>query len=251
MKRFWVHGVTGLTAIGVIAVLASACAHNDSSLFLRGVLAPPQSATTTGCTFTTDPTQAEEFSGYLDIAVRSDYQAVFLAGNQLIPQANSLQLQTETSRIVIQGAVVSVVDQASQKQIDYYTAVGSGFVDPSNGTTPGFAPVAFTIVSPNGVAALRKELTTPFQSTNIVSNVKAFGTTLGGDYIESNTFEFQITACNGCLVEFTTVNPPVCNTMVATTTTGAPFCFLGEDVPFDCHLCLGDPICDCGQDTCP
>jgi hypothetical protein len=251
MKRFWVHVVTGLTAVGGIAVFAPACAHNDSSFFIHGVLAPPQSASTSGCFFTQDPTQAELFSGVLDVGVRSDYQAVMLVGNQIIPQGNQLQLMTETSHIEVQGAVVTVVDEATQAQLSYYTAIGSGFVDPSNGTSPGYAPVAFTIVDPTASATLLAELR-PFEQRNIISYVKAFGTTLGGDYEETNTFGFQITACNGCLVQYTSTMPaPFCNPAVAPSTTGPSFCFLGQDAPFDCHDCLGDPICDCGAETCP
>jgi hypothetical protein len=242
MKRFWVHSVTALTAIGGMVLLASACAHNDSSFFLQGVLAPPQSSTN-GCLFTSDPTQAEEPSGVLDVGVTNEYFAEFLAGNQIIPQGNQDQLMTETSRIVIQGAVIRIVDLVTGDQ--------SGFVDPSNGTTPGYGPVGFMLVDPKTAGILLGELM-PFQSRAIVSYVKAFGTTLGGDYEETNTFGFKITACNGCLVQYTSLNPPACNPDVAPSTTGPSLCYVGEDVPFDCHRCIGDPICLCGQDApCP
>jgi hypothetical protein len=250
MRRFWVHLVTGLTALGGIAVLAPACAHNDSSFFIHGVLAPPTSATM-GCVFTDDPTQAELFSGVLDVGVTNEYEAVLLVGNQIVPQGNQLQLMTETSEISVQGAVVTVVDEATKAQLSYYTAVGSGFVNPSNGTTAGFAPVAFAIVDPTAAATLRSELQ-PFESRNIVSYVKAFGTTLGGDYEETNTFQFQITACNGCLVRYTSTTPTIaCNPDVMPSTTGEAFCFLGQDIAFDCHDCIQDPICSCGAETCP
>jgi hypothetical protein len=256
MKRFWVHTVTALTAMGGMALLAPACAHNDSSFFLRAVLAPPQSSTN-GCVFTSDQTQAEESSGVLDVGVTNQYFAVFLAGNQIIPQGNQEQLMTETSRIIIQGAVVRIVDLDTGAQLANYTDVESGFVDPSNGTTPGYAPVGFMIVDPDTSATLLNGgmgLTglAPFESRAIVSYVKAFGTTLGGDYEETNTFGFKITACNGCLIQYTSLDPPACNPDVAPSTTGPSLCYVGEDIPFDCHRCIGDPICLCGQDApCP
>jgi hypothetical protein len=253
MKRFLVHSVTALTAFGGLALLAPACAHNDSSFFLQGVLAPPQSSTS-GCLFTSDPTQAEESSGVLDVGVTNQYFAEFLAGNQIIPQGNQEQLMTETSRITIQGAVIRIVDLDTGEQLANYTDVESGFIDPSNGTTPGYAPVGFMIVDPNTAGKLLNELA-PFESKAIVSYVKAFGTTLGNDYEETNTFGFKITACNGCLVQYTSLNPPFCNPDVAASTTGASLCFVGEDVPFDCHRCIGDAICQCvpqaGEPACP
>jgi hypothetical protein len=252
MKRFWVHTVTALAAIGGMALLAPACAHNDSSFFLQGVLAPPQSSTN-GCLFTDDPTQAEEPSGVLDVGVTNEYFAEFLAGNQIIPQGNQDQLMTETSRIVIQGAVVRIVDLVTGAQLANYTDVESGFLNPSNGTTPGYGPVGFMIVDPDTAATLlTNPPLMPFESRAIVSYVKAFGTTLGGDYEETNTFGFKITACNGCLIQYTSLNPPACDPNVAPSTTGPSLCYVGEDIPFDCHRCIGDPICLCGQDApCP
>ncbi len=250
MKRFWVHLVTGLTVSSGIALLAPACAHNDSSFFLRGVLLPPQSATMGECIFTNDPTQAIEPNGIMDVGVTSEYFAWFLAGNQIIPQGNQLQLQTETSRIEIQGAVIRIVDLSTGDQIGTYTDVESGFVDPSNGTTPGFGAVAFMLVDPTTAGTLLGQLQ-PFHSMPIVSYVKAFGTTLGGDYVESDEFGFKITACNGCLIQYSSVTPtPFCNPAVAPSTTSAALCYLGEDVGFDCHRC-SEPICQCGAEVCP
>lgn len=259
MKRFWVHVVTGLTAICGAAVLGPACAHNDSSFFLRGVLAPPQSASSSGCQFTNDPTQAEESDGVFDVGVAGEYNAVFLAGNQIITQGNMLQLQTETSRIEIQGAVVRIVDLTTGEELANYTDPESGFIDPANGTTPGYGAVGFVLVDPTTAERLSGTIPPfgfgalgPFESRPLVSYVKAFGYTIGGDYVESNTFGFKITACNGCLVEYTSLTPtPFCDPAVAPSTTGGALCFVGEDVPFDCHRCIGQPICQCGLDTCP
>ena len=255
MKRFWVQILTGLTAVGGAALLVPACAHNDSSLYIQGVLAPPQSAATSGCIFTTDPTQVLESSGILDVGVTDAYTAAFLVANQIIPQSNQDQLQTETSTVNIQGAVVKIVDEETNDVLANFTTYGATTVYPANGSTPGFAPVFLTIVDPTASAALLASLEAsghPFASKNILTSVFVFGKTLGGDYIESNTFEFQITACDGCLVRYTTITPTIACGGPAPTTSGAPFCYLGQDVPFDCHDCVGNPICDCGQNTaCP
>ncbi len=254
MKRFWVQMVTGLAAIGGTVVLASACAHNDSSFFLRSVLAPPQSASSSGCLFTADPTQPEEPSGVLDVGVTSAYYAEFLAGNQITPQANQQQIMTETSRIIVQGAVVKILEEDTQAELADYTTYGTGSIDPANGTTPGYGPVGFMVVDPTTAATLLTKLEGlghPFGYVNILTYVTAFGTTLGGDHVESNTFEFQITACNGCLIQYTTSTPfPSCSGP-APTSSGASLCYVGQDVPFDCHRCEGNPLCDCGQNVGP
>jgi hypothetical protein len=252
MNRFWVHLATGLTTMVGITVIVSACAHDDSSFFLQNVLAPPPGASSTGCFFTDDPTQDALFEGFLDVeAVASfsdSYQAVFLAGNQLISTANAAQLMTETDDIVIQGAVVTITD-AANNQLNYYTTLGAGFAYAANGSTPGYGPVEFTIVDPQTIDALRNKLSWLERET-IVTYTKAFGTTLGGDHVESNTFEYPITVCKGCLITYDT-NPdelpiPNCFGPVPTGATGPTVCFFGQDASFDCHDCISDPYCLCG-----
>jgi hypothetical protein len=252
MNRLWVHVATGLATIVGVSVIVSACAHDDSSLFLQDVLAPPSGGSASGCVFTTDPTQALLSVGYLDVeaisAFSDSYEAVFLAGNQIIPQGNQSQLQTETSRIVLQGAVVTVTDAAGA-QLAYYTTLGAGFLDPSNGTTPGYGAVEFTIVDPKTIDSLRASLGWLERET-IVTYTKAYGTTLGGDHVESNTFIFPITVCRGCLIAFDTDSSkpeqPNCEQAMSATTTGPTVCFYGQDEPIDCHTCLQDAYCRCG-----
>ena len=41
MKRFWGHIWAAGIVAGIGGVILPACAHNDSSLFIRGVLFPP------------------------------------------------------------------------------------------------------------------------------------------------------------------------------------------------------------------
>jgi hypothetical protein len=255
-NRFWVHVMVGLSAVAGAAILSSACAHDDSSFFLQGVLAPPEGSSTGGCMFTADPTQAQLFTGVLDVeAVKSfsdSYQGVFLAGDQLIPQGNQPLLMTETSRIEIQGAVVTVTDAAGG-QLAYYTTYGAGFADPANGTTPGYGTVQFMMVDPATVDKLRSELGWLERET-IVTYTKAFGTTLGGDHVESNTFQFPITVCRGCLINYDTdptqTPSPNCYATASSTASTSALCFFGQDEPFDCHDCLPDPYCLCGEASC-
>ena len=142
---------------------------------------------------------------------------------------------------------------SAQNQLAYYTTLGAGFLDPSNGTTPGYGPVEFTIVDPQTIDTLRKKLSWLERET-IVTYTKAFGQTLGGDHVESNTFEFPITVCRGCLIQFDTdpTQPPVpnCYATAPTGGSGPTVCFFGQDATFDCHFCYSDPYCQCGQSAC-
>jgi hypothetical protein len=254
MNRFWVHLATGLTALVGVSVLVSACAQDSSSFFLQGVLAPPSGSSMNGCTFTSDPTQASLLGGVLDVEAAHEfsdtYEAVFLAGNQLIPTANPAQLMTETNDIVIQGAIVKITDTGTPATtMAYYTTLGAGFAYASNGTTPGYGPVEFTIVDPATVEKLRNSLGWLERET-IVTYVQAFGQTLGGDNVQSNTFEYPITVCRGCLIEYFTNNffPPNPNCFLPPTSnvSGPTVCFFGQDEPVPCYLCLSDPFCLCG-----
>jgi hypothetical protein len=261
MNRFWVHLATGLATTFCVASIVSACAHDDSSFFLQDVLAPPTGSSTSGCVFTDDPTQALLSFGYLDVeaveAFSNSYEAVFLAGNQIVPQGNQQQLQTETSRIVIQGAVVTITD-ASNNQLAYYTTLGAGFLNPSNGTTPGYGAVEFTIVDPATIARFRPggdHALQFLQRETIITYTKAYGTTLGGDHVESNTFVYSIEMCNGCLIGYDTdpaqVPTPNCLGGLPMSGTGPTACFFGQDVPIDCHDCLPNTYCLCAEASCP
>jgi hypothetical protein len=264
MKRLWTHVVGAVSAIGGLAVLSPACAHDDSSLFLNTVLAPPQGAATGGCIFTADPTQAHLSSGLLDVqtvqAFANSYTAWFLAGNQIIPQGNQQLLDTETSRIIVYQAEVTVT-AADGTQLANYTAPGTAEIDPSAGDTPGYAAVSFEIVDPTTIKTLQGQLKYLEEET-ILTYTKAVGRTLGGDTVESNTFEFPITVCNGCLVGFDSVNtqitlangtmedsptPNCCGLEVTSTNT---FCYAGQDSGFvDCHTCLNSAFCRCGPNA--
>jgi hypothetical protein len=260
MKRFWMHVMGGVMATAGLAVVAPACTHDDSSFFLDAVLAPPQGSAS-GCVYTNDPTQAAFSWGIVDVEAESAfsnaYYAEFLVGNQIIPTGNQEQVMDETSRIIIKGAVVTIT-AADGTPISggtsTYTTLGAGEVDPSASDTPGYGLVNLEILDPTTITALKNSLG-PFERETVITYTKAFGTTLGGDSVESNTFEFPILACRGCLINFDTalgVTPqPNCEGKAVTMAGGETPCFYGQDVAFDCHACsLTDPFCLCAQESC-
>jgi hypothetical protein len=261
MKRVWGHVLAGLSLIAGAAPVFSACVHNDSTIFVRDVLAPQTSSQSGAlCLYTADPAQAFISSGTLDYALRPQYDAIFLVGNQMVPEVNANQLQTETSTVTIQGAIVRITDRGG-KQIGNYTRLAAATLSPSSGNTPGYAPIGVTIVDATTLGSapagseIQQVISGPLQQSGtvrLVTYVRFFGVTLGGRSVESDEFEFPVDVCNGCLIRFSD-NPrfptPNCvgNAASAGSTATQPVvpCLFGQDVAIDCNLVCQDlPTCN-------
>ncbi len=244
-----------LAAFGAIfGALASACAHNDASMVVNGVLAPPTPQNGV-CSYTADPTQAKISSGTLDVGLLSSYTPELLVANQMISRQNNTQLAAETSRIIMQGAVVHV-DDTDNNEINSFTSLASGFIDPGTSGAPGYGPMAVTIIDPKTAQALQGSL--PVLGTKrVIARVTVFGQTAGGTDLESNEFQFPVDVCNGCLVTFPEGSDdpvkqaanggvPNCSAVAASgasTTTVIP-CVIGQDQIVSCQLCQGKAVCD-------
>jgi len=188
MKRIWMNvGVTLGTAL-ITGAIVSACAHNDASIFIRQVMAPPTPSNGL-CLYTPDPTQPFLSVGVQDLSISAGpYSPEILLGNQILSQANVNQLQAETSRVIINGAITRITDlsgntslvplfaqmyAASGKTDLAARAVGSALqsgslappvnpfstveassIEASTGTTASFGVLAATIVDSATVAIL-------------------------------------------------------------------------------------------------
>jgi hypothetical protein len=264
MKRFVTHAIGAVTLVGIAASAFSACAHDDSSIFIRGVLAPPTNATDGTCEYTPDPTQPEISAGELDLVFAQAYYGNFLIGNQMNELANAEQLATETDRVVIEGAIVTVTDSATGETVrPAFSTPATGFVDPGQDGTPSYGVVT-------GVEILDPTATTPYismlksgaiGSATLIADVKFYGTTLGGTHEETNEYPFPIDLTYGGLVVFPNGdsnpafgNAKSCNGASGTsgsTTTAVPPCIMGQDQPIDCSLCAGNVSGVCGYLTPP
>lgn len=239
-----------------IGTLGSACAHNDASIVVREVIAPPQPQNGV-CTYTADPTQAVISSGVLDVGLLAAYTPEILVANQMIARNDNVNLKSETARVTLQGAVVHV-DDTSGNEINSFTSLSSGFVDPASGGTPGFGAMAVTLIDPKTSAAMAGSLPT-LGTKRVVAHFTVFGQTAGGDDIESDEFQFPIDVCKGCLVTFpadsedpvkaATEKKPNCAAAFGSSgssTTTVP-CVIGQDQIVDCRLCQGRAVCDPSQ----
>ncbi len=250
MKRVLGHVLAGLSVLALGSVAFSACVHNDSSIFVQDVLAPQQVSNNSGCVYTATPTQTFIWSGVLDIDFRSHYDPVYLLGNQLVAEANSQQLMTETSTVTLQGGIVRVTD-AQGNQLATFTRLTSATLYPASGGVPSYAPVSITTIDTATIATLK---TSQAQILNnrgllrLVTYVRFFGNTLGGRYVESDEFEFPVDVCKGCLITFSPadINPtlpiPNCagNPSAGSSTAQQTLpCEVGQDLAIDCLQCEG------------
>jgi hypothetical protein len=250
MKR--VSGlVSGFMFLLGTGTVVAACAHDDSTFIVRGVLAPPIAQTGAVCTYTADANNLYLSSGTLDSAFLLDYSPVFLVGNQAKPQGDPDQVRTETSRITVQGAIVRITD-AGGNEIKSYTRLTSAFIDPAQASTPSYADVNVTIVDADTVKPIRDAIAVDAQGSpalgvisafhrRLVSYVRFFGQTLGGQHVESDEFEYPVDICYGCLVFSTTAGCSPAGTS-SSQQVNMP-CILGQDQGIDCRLCHGYGPC--------
>lgn len=243
MKRILVQTLTVIGVASTALVFTPACADNDQSLFIHGVLAPSTNRQNNSCIYTSDPTQALLFEGQFDVGAVDSYSVTVLVGSQLIQRSDTTNARSESNRAHINGAIVKVTDP-NGAVLGEFTSLGSGFVDVSQQNQAQFGPTAFTVIDQPTQAKIGPLL--PDQSKLVVANIKVFGKTLGGVDLESGEFQFPIRVCNGCLISFTSGDDPAtpgldCNLPLTAASGGGAAqlpCAIGEDETTPCQLCL-------------
>lgn len=251
MNRVWGYILSGAVILAGSGVAVSACTHDDSTIFIRNVLAPQLVTNGQTCLFTADPAQPYISTGTLDLAFPTDgYSAVFLVGNQLVPQGDPNAPKTETSYVNIQGGTVRITDAMGNELpgVPPFTRLTSATLSPSAGTTVSYTPINLTIIGQNAIDALQTPTAMYPQGrlahgrVRLVTYVRFFGKTLGGQYVESNEFEFPVDLCHGCLITFAPqdINPrcpaPNCQGTGMGGTLPVP-CRRGQDALIDCSQC--------------
>lgn len=218
---------------------ASSCAANESSVYIRSMMASPQDT----CEVKADPSALALSSGAFDTQFGSSYSGWMLVANQLVRRGDSDRLRTETSKVAFDRAVVRVIDPVKlggdEDPYDDSVLVGdagatfttpvSGFADASTGATPGLGLVQVQMI-PN---ALGKAIAKNGRA-NVVVDVVLHGRTFGGINVETWHWYFPVVICgDGCLCDrsacvagSTNVDMPAAN------------CHPGVDSPVDCRLGL-------------
>ncbi len=223
----------------MVALLASAglstagCADNESSLFVIGVYALGR----TQCV--AEPTSSAVLlpSGTLDRTLANGYNAALLVGSHLTQRGSRENLRTETSRLAIEGAHITLY-ATTGAEVVRPDAAATGLVNPATGTDPGLATVFAQLIRPADLAALGP----PGQA---IARIRIFGTTLGGQEIESGDYDFPIQVCDGCLISYPAeaADPTaggdvyLCSFDVDTETQTTEICYPGQDDLIPCTAC--------------
>ena len=245
MNRLCARALTTTALAALAGCVFPACAHDDASIFIRHVMAPPTTQGTGGiCFYQSDPAQPYITQGTADAALASSYSPEILVANQLTTRGSTEEVRAETSRVTIQGAIVRVVDPVDGSVQMDNTVLASATLDPGTGTTPSYAAVGVTMMNSAALAHFD-----PGSRTNparlAVAYVKVFGQTLGGQSLESNEFQFPISVCHGCLVDIPVdaLKNDWCKTTHAASSTVLSPCRIGQDQAIDCSLCYPNPAC--------
>jgi hypothetical protein len=261
MKRVCGHVLAGAAVLACATTVTSACVHDNSTIFVYDVLAPQEVSNGELCTYSNDTSQLFISQGTADTDFIDFYTATYLVGNQLVPQINPQTPQTESSYVQIQGAVVRITDAAGH-QLNTYTYPISSQLPPLNGTQPGYAPVIGvmtidhdTLFSQSVQSVVNPPPPTRRGFVRLITYVRFFGQTTGGDSVESDEFEFPVNVCKGCLIQFAPQDIdscfPVPNCLAAASMTGSGAasslpvpCNPGQDIPIDCSQCLNVGDCN-------
>lgn len=252
MNRNWGRALVLMAGALCASAVAPACASNDQSVFIRQVMAPPQNRTGGACTYTADPQQAALFEGSLDVGVRDNYIAVLLFGNQLSSRGDRTANRAESNRVLLNGAIVKVIDPVTNSTINEFTSTGTGVADPLTGDQPNYGLLSVIAIDAETkrriLAQFPAELAKRDGTKLLIANVKAFGQTLGGVDVETNEYQLPIRVCNGCSITFAGANDvnqqPNPNCKAALSEQAVLPCRLGQDETTPCQLCAGRPLCD-------
>jgi hypothetical protein len=216
MKHIWMKAAVAVVAVTATSAMGSACAHNDASIFIRQVFQPPIPSNGT-CSYTADISGASISTGTLDVSYPgvTTYTPEVLVGNQIVAQANTNQLQAETSRVLITGAITRITDLAGNtslaatfgtmgeagdeaaKEMYFALAQDAGSsggttllprvnpfstaeataIEPGTGTTASYGALALTMVDEATVEAVRAYFTLALTKNILPSGRSAAYTT--------------------------------------------------------------------------
>ena len=240
MRRVPFKVLLALGAAGLSALVLPSCATNDSMIYIVGVAVRQQGS----CAVKGDLGGTILAKGTMDRLFASEYVAALEVGNQLMQRGSRERVRTETSRVSLKGAEVKLENSQGDELVPSFSAVGTGFVDASDGQDAAPA-VMFATLIPNSVAG-------KLPPGTVVSKVRVFGTTLGGEDVESGELLFPIDVCDGCLVSFpASARDPAADSMtyqckinstdaaVASSDNAALPCNLGVDFSVPCTVCSG------------
>ncbi len=244
MQSVWAKGLVAVGAVMLGGALAPACAHNDSTVFVAGLLiSPPRTSAGGDCAYT--PGGALNLAPSFDVSASNTYLGILDVRSQFLSRENSAQVRTETSIGIIKGAVITVTYPDGTQVAPSFTYLTQSVIK-STTADPATGVVAVALLNQPAITELRKKLAKRKDRALAISTVKVFGDTLGGQSFESNEFPIPITLCRGCLMDTTcakkdlTTGIPDCDIIDASQLSSCVVpCNPGERLTA-CQLCVDD-----------
>ncbi len=233
----------------VASLLAPACVEYPQSIVVTRVI-PPEADDKGRCIVTAGGSGPGLINGVLDIAVARGYIASLEITNQLRAAKDDSKARVETGSVNLLGASVRLTfvngealsSSASTDGRDgnEFRTEGSGFLPPA-----GKAPITVTLLDSAAINVLRERLKRPGANgqpaaEQVLAFARVQAQTLGGLTVESQEFQFPITVCSKCLVDFPA--PAAGDACPAPAVTATPetaeiVCNPGQDSRVPCSQC--------------
>ena len=184
-----------LVAAAAAASFAGApgCADNETMLFIRSIVPP-----TKGCGYDgiIDNNAPAITWGILDWSCKKEYSANIVVANQLQKNASNEIRRTEAGRVLIDTVQVSAVLPGGATVA--YDLPATAIVEPSDGTTPGYAVVSVPLLPLGKLDFARIPGAGLVKQVNF--EIRVSGKTLGGSAVTSAPFLFPVRIGEGILV---------------------------------------------------
>lgn len=226
--RGFIKGVRLLVlGLGVGTLLG--CQDNESMVFIRGALRGEPG----NCELSADESATLLTNGVLDTVFGSPYGMALLVGNQMASRGQKTRARTETSNVLLEGAEVSLRRPNGDLVNRAFTAPGTGFVPVGSGEGTGYGVMSIVAIPWDYVDDI---VSNDSGGGYVIAEVKAFGTTLGGQEVESGVFKFPISVCRGCLIRYP-ANLMTTSGCTASKDEETLPCRLGQDDPINCSIC--------------
>jgi len=212
--------VVQLLTVGALSAALTGCVENNSSIFIHSIDADASQT----CTCSGDAQGPSLFSGVIDRVQRpgAGYIAGVRFGNQMVRSGNNSRLRVEASHVTIYEAEVEVFDAAGSSLVSFSQPV-SGFAFAGTGNNPGFGCTFLTLIDAQTVGAIAAPQT-------VVSRIKLFGETTGGNDVETGIFDYPIDVCDGCLGCIDVQDADACSDAPEVVN-----CRIGQDFASDCR----------------
>jgi hypothetical protein len=206
MRRSSLKSLLAFAVPCFVAAALPSCATNDSMMYIVGVAVRRAGA----CTIKPEFTGSFLSKGVMDRVFASEYVAGLIVGSQLTQRGSrervrtetskvalkgaEVKLETETSKVALKGAEVKLESPQGKELVPAFSSIGTGFVDASDGEDATPAAMFATLIPASVAPSLPRG--------TVVVKVRVFGTTLGGEDVESAELLFPIEVCDGCLITF-------------------------------------------------